>query len=407
MKEKALPEGWVETKLSDALEIVLGQSPESQFVNNEGKGLPFYQGKAEFGDLYPTPRNYCEKPKKIAKPNDILLSVRAPVGPTNLATENVAIGRGLAAIRAINDDYKYVLYYFRYLEPWLKMQGQGSTFEAITGKFVKDLTFIRPPLETQQKLAKKFTALLSQVAEIKQRLEKIPALLKTYRQSVLARAVNGELSAKWREENGVSLESWVYEKAQHICDKVQSGSTPKGNPFEQNGTIPFLKVYNIVNQELNFDYKPQFVTKEQHSQRSITLPNDVLMNIVGPPLGKVAIVTNQYSEWNINQAITLFRCNPRNLHYKFFYFVLREGRFIREIEHDLKGIVGQINISLSQCRDMIVPVPTLEEQIHITQAVEKHLNFANQLEAQVNAALERVNLMTQAILAKGFRGELL
>ena len=207
MKEKALPEGWVETKLSDALEIVLGQSPESQFVNNEGKGLPFYQGKAEFGDLYPTPRNYCEKPKKIAKPNDILLSVRAPVGPTNLATENVAIGRGLAAIRAINDDYKYVLYYFRYLEPWLKMQGQGSTFEAITGKFVKDLTFIRPPLETQQKLAKKFTALLSQVAEIKQRLEKIPALLKTYRQSVLARAVNGELSAKWREENGVSLES--------------------------------------------------------------------------------------------------------------------------------------------------------------------------------------------------------
>ncbi|MCT8776053.1 restriction endonuclease subunit S, partial [Glaesserella parasuis] len=78
-----------------------------------------------------------------------------------------------------------------------------------------------------------------------------------------------------------------------------------------------------------------------------------------------------------------------------------------EIEHDLKGIVGQINISLSQCRDMIVPVPTLEEQNYITQAVEKHLNFANQLEAQVNAALERVNLMTQAILAKGFRGELI
>lgn len=274
-------------------------------------------------------------------------------------------------------------------------------------RYLKECDFIYPSFSQQQKLAKKFTVLLSQVAEIKQRLEKIPALLKTYRQSVLARAVNGELSAKWREENGVSLESWVYEKAQHICDKVQSGSTPKGNPFEQNGTIPFLKVYNIVNQELNFDYKPQFVTKEQHSQRSITLPNDVLMNIVGPPLGKVTIVTNQYSEWNINQAITLFRCNPRNLHYKFFYFVLREGRFIREIEHDLKGIVGQINISLSQCRDMIVPVPTLEEQNYITQAVEKHLNFANQLEAQVNAALERVNLMTQAILAKGFRGELL
>ncbi|MDO9764237.1 restriction endonuclease subunit S [Glaesserella parasuis] len=397
MKDKALPEGWnkinitkVFTQISttgkniatkDCLSVgkypVIDQGAEyiSGYFNDETKVIPVENKVIVFGDHT---RNFK------------LIDFDFIVGADGVKIFQPA--------KDIDPDF----FYYQCLSLNLPNKGYHRHF-----RYLKECDFIYPSFSQQQKLAKKFTALLSQVAEIKQRLEKIPVLLKTYRQSVLARAVNGELSAKWREENGVSLESWVYEKAQHICDKVQSGSTPKGNPFEQNGTIPFLKVYNIVNQELNFDYKPQFVTKEQHSQRSITLPNDVLMNIVGPPLGKVAIVTNQYSEWNINQAITLFRCNPRNLHYKFFYFVLREGRFIREIEHDLKGIVGQINISLSQCRDMIVPVPTLEEQIHITQAVEKHLNFANQLEAQVNAALERVNLMTQAILAKGFRGELL
>lgn len=415
MKEKALPEGWVKSKLGDYLYLKNGYAfKKTKYSDKSENSYPIIRISDIDGSLA-SDKNSIHTLEKAdgfeLQKGDLLIAMsgattgKMGVYQGNLpAYQNQRVGN--LKLRGEGDE-QFRNYLMLHLQKEIEILAYGNAQPNISGKMIEDLDVYLPPLPQQQKLAKKFTALLSQVAEIKQRLEKIPALLKTYRQSVLARAVNGELSAKWREENGVSLESWVYEKAQYICDKVQSGSTPKGNPFEQNGTIPFLKVYNIVNQELNFDYKPQFVTKEQHSQRSITLPNDVLMNIVGPPLGKVAIVTNQYSEWNINQAITLFRCNPRNLHYKFFYFVLREGRFIREIEHDLKGIVGQINISLSQCRDMIVPVPTLEEQNYITQAVEKHLNFANQLEAQVNAALERVNLMIQAILAKGFRGELI
>ena len=402
MKEKALPEGWVETKLSDALEIVLGQSPESQFVNNEGKGLPFYQGKAEFGDLYPTPRNYCEKPKKIAKPNDILLSVRAPVGPTNLATENVAIGRGLAAIRAINDDYKYVLYYFRYLEPWLKMQGQGSTFEAITGKFVKDLTFIRPPLETQQKLAKKFTALLSQVAEIKQRLEKIPALLKTYR----ARAVNGELSAKWREENGVSLESWAISTLKNLTTKIGSGSTPKGAEYLPEG-VPFIRSLNIYTHFIKFD-DLAFINDEQAQKlKNVVIEQgDLLLNITGASIGRVNIAPKEFIGGRVNQHVAIIRSKLDKIRPHFLHIFFASPKIQKWINDENYGSTRQA-LTKGMLEELKIAVPSLEEQNYITQAVEKHLNFANQLEAQVNAALERVNLMTQAILAKGFRGELL
>ena len=86
-------------KLKDCCTIIAGQSPESKYYNTEGIGIPFFQGKADFGEVYPTIRVYCSQPTKIAEKDDILLSVRAPVGPTNLSPGRVCIGRGLTAIR--------------------------------------------------------------------------------------------------------------------------------------------------------------------------------------------------------------------------------------------------------------------------------------------------------------------
>jgi len=110
----ALPDGWVWTTLEATCEIVMGQSPPSTTYNAEGTGLPFYQGKAEFGDLSPTPIKWCSKPQKIAEPGDVLISVRAPVGPTNLCREKSCIGRGLAAIRPeATMPSLYFLYFLR------------------------------------------------------------------------------------------------------------------------------------------------------------------------------------------------------------------------------------------------------------------------------------------------------
>lgn len=80
--------------LKDVAIIIAGQSPDSKYYNTKGEGLPFFQGKADFGVLYPKIRTYCSQPTKIAEKDDILLSVRAPVGPTNLSPGKVCIGRG-------------------------------------------------------------------------------------------------------------------------------------------------------------------------------------------------------------------------------------------------------------------------------------------------------------------------
>lgn len=404
MKEDVLPEGWELKKLGSVVQYEKGKKPSN--LNDEKNDIftiPYIDIQGfEKGII----KSWTDgKNARLCQNSDLLMvwdGARAGLVGSGSAG---ALGSTLMKISfpKVNHTYGFYFLYSKFSD--INSNTKGTGIPHVDPSVLWNFEFPIPPLPEQQYLSKKLTALLDEVAQTKQRLEVIPALLKQFRQSVLADAVSGRLTEAWRNTKGIK-KNWKYEKAQNICDKVQSGSTPRGNPFDKNGTIPFLKVYNIVNQAINFDYKPQFITIEDHSKRSTALPNDILMNIVGPPLGKIAILTEQYPEWNINQAITLFRVNKEILNYKYLYFLLCEGSFIREIEHNLKGSVGQVNISLSQCRDMIIPTPPLEEQTQIVQKVETYFALADEIEAQVNAALENVNLLTQSILAKAFSGEL-
>lgn len=270
-------------------------------------------------------------------------------------------------------------------------------------RYLKECDFIYPSFSQQQKLAKKFTALLYQVAEIKQRLEKIPALLKTYRQSVLARAVNGELSAKWREENGVSLESWECGYIKDFVEKPIYGTSAKS---QKEGKIPVLRMGNIQAGQIDWE-NLVYTSNDAEIQKYSLNKYDVLFNRTNSPelVGKTAIYLGEREAIFAGYLIRV-RCknmlNPKFLNYHL------NSPFAKNYCLEVKSDgVSQSNINAQKLLAYPLNLPSLEEQNYITQAVEKHLNFANQLEAQVNAALERVNLMTQAILAKGFRGELL
>ena len=141
-------------QLSEVADIVMGQSPPGTSYNERGEGLPFFQGKAEFGEDFPTPVKWCSAPSRIAESGDILMSVRAPVGPTNVASERCCIGRGLAAIRARTTTVEadYLLLFFKYLEPVLATKGQGSTFTAINKKELHSLPVPVPSLDEQRNM---------------------------------------------------------------------------------------------------------------------------------------------------------------------------------------------------------------------------------------------------------------
>ena len=203
-----VPKGWQRCILPDFTYIVMGQSPSSTTYNRSGDGLPFFQGKAEFGDLFPTINQYCSQPNKIAKQGATLLSVRAPVGPTNLAQHDCCIGRGLAALHPCGGiEPKFLLYLFRSIEPEMSNKGTGSTFKAITKGFVESLEFNLPPLPEQHRIVAKIEELFSELDKGIESLKTARAQLNVYRQAVLKHAFEGKLTAQWREENKDELET--------------------------------------------------------------------------------------------------------------------------------------------------------------------------------------------------------
>ena len=214
------------------------------------------------------------------------------------------------------------------------------------------------------------------------------------------------MTEEWRKER--RLDEWHIELAKDCCEKVQSGGTPKGGQFALSG-IPFLKVYNIVGNKIDFESEPQYVSEEiQNSQikKSITYPGDVIMNIVGPPLNKVAIIPDTYKEWNINQAITLFR--PKEyLNNQYLYYFFCEGASVNSVLDKTRGVVGQVNISLSQCREFAISIPPMEEQLEIVKRVQILFDILDDVERRYNTLCEKLDKLPQALLCKAFKGELI
>ncbi|MDI6602549.1 MAG: restriction endonuclease subunit S [Patescibacteria group bacterium] len=151
-----IPENWEVVRLGDdkIAKIIMGQSPPSATYNTQGKGIPFLQGKAEFGEVFPKPAKWCTSPLKIAKKGDILISVRAPVGDVNLTPFQCCIGRGLAAIRVkskLNRDFlfNYLVLYKNRLEE----EGTGSTFKAIRKDNLENFQIPLSPFHEQREIA--------------------------------------------------------------------------------------------------------------------------------------------------------------------------------------------------------------------------------------------------------------
>jgi len=194
-------------------------------------------------------------------------------------------------------------------------------------------------------------------------------------------------------------EGWKWVRMDDLCIGITSGSTPPNNIFSDKEGIPFLKVYNIRNQKIDFQYKPQFINEEYHlkSKRSCLNPGDVIMNIVGPPLGKVAIIPNHFPEYNCNQAIVFFRPVIKSLN-EYLYLYLLSGKFLDKIE--LIGTAGQDNISVTKSRSILIPLAPLSEQLRIIKKTGFLMDLCDRLEKQIDAATSKRTELLKALMAQ-------
>ena len=419
-------------KLQDCATIIAGQSPESKYYNSTGEGIPFFQGKADFGELYPKVRVYCSSPTKIAQYNDILLSVRAPVGPTNLSPGTVCIGRGLAAIRPDDSlDLKYLLYYFRYFETQLSAKGTGTTFKAINQKLIKNLEIPIPPLNEQSRIVARIEELFSELDKAVDTLKTTKEQLEVYRQAVLKAAFEGKYTKWWRknhnvsaneeycelrkenqvfkdtsgDENELSLnipDEWMKVRLGEIFD-VEVGATPSRQHAEYwNGSIPWVSSGEVRFTTINKTREMITDIGLKNASTNLQPIGTVLLAMIGEgkTRGQSAIL-NIPAAHNQNTAAILVSktlCQP-----KYIYYFL-------QLNYENTRRVGSGNnqkaLNKERVRAIRVPFAPIAEQSIIVKEIEKRLSICENIEQTVNTALAQADAMRQSILKQAFEGKL-
>ena len=188
---------------------------------------------------------------------------------------------------------------------------------------------------------------------------------------------------------------------------VASGSTPDKSAFVPDG-IPYIKMYNLKNQKIDFESHPQYIKEEVHNgklQRSRTEVGDLIMNIVGPPLGKLAIIPPSLPQSNFNQAAVLIRPYlHKGILVKYLFYYLSEMSEINSIS--TKGSAGQVNISLTQSQNMRIALPPIQEQQRIVSELDKYFAIVDDLEWNKGELVDIIKLTKTKILDLAIRGKL-
>lgn len=380
-------------KLEDCATIIAGQSPKSEYYNTDGNGLPFFQGKADFGELYPQIRVYCSNPIKIAEKDDILLSVRAPVGPTNLAPTRVCIGRGLSAIRPNKEiERKYLLLYFRYFEAQLSSKGTGTTFKAITQQTIRNLEIPVLPLKEQQRIVSRIEERFSELDKGVETLQTIKEQLAVYRQAVLKEALNGIKGQPYTVKD--------------VCKEIKVGIVIKPSQYytdEQVGIKAFrsANVREFHVEDKNWAYLS--IAGHQANARSIVHTGDILIVRSGYP-GTACVVPEQFNGCN---AIDILIAVPnRDLVLPEFLCAYTNSPLGKKFVNEKKRGVGQKHFNVSGYSKMLISVPSLDKQEEIVKKIASRLSVCDSIERTVNTALAQAEAMRQSILKKAFEGEL-
>lgn len=287
-------------------------------------------------------------------------------------------------------DVKYLFHFMSVYIETLRHQSVGGVIKYIKMGNLTEAQIPLPPIPEQKRIAD----ILDKAETLRAKRREAITLINSLTQSIYTSTF----------ESG---QKYTQVKLSQVCEFITKGTTPKATLIKEKafeGAIPFLKVHHITDDgSINFFKKPTYVGKEVHEgflARSKVFPNDILMNIVGPPLGKVGLVPANFPQWNVNQAIAIFRTKS-NLRPLFLLAAIRDTNRMRDIISQAAG-VRQLNISLEQCRNIEIPLPPIETQILFENRI---LALNNIFECSKNS-LAKIEMLFESIQENAFSGDL-
>lgn len=433
MSLRVSPAGWVDATIGDVIKPVAGIDP--------GTAPHALIDYIDIGSI-DSERGVVAAPKSIlgidapsrarqaVREGDVLFSTVRPylraIASVPRLRSPVA-STGFCVLRpAIGVDRRYLLHWVRsteFIDGVLPLQ-RGSSYPAVRDADVHAQPLPLPPTTEQQRIADRLDELLGEIDRAAVELAEAKRKVALYRQSLLKSAIEGKLTAEWRSDftqvdaatSAASPEGWAeipncwrWSTAEAECGFITKGTTPpKSLTSDGAKCVPFLRVTNLTHDGLLNFSDQVFVAEDVHRKflaRSIVKPGDVLMNIVGPPLGQVSMVPSTFPEWNVNQAIAIFRVRPGLLN-EFLAYVLLSPGAGRWLQARAKTTAGQTNLTLEVCRGLPVPVPPPAEQAKIVRILNQQLGSLTEQGQAIDRALAMASAQRQNILRAAFSGQL-
>jgi len=391
--DKVLEE-WEILRLGDESigELIMGQSPPSSTYNNKGIGLPFLQGNAEFGEIYPEPTLSCSQPIKIAEKNDILLSVRAPVGDVNITPYRSCIGRGLTAIRPKTKklDYLFLFYYLKFVTRKFQLLSMGSTFKAIRKEEIEKFKISLPPLSEQKKIAEILFTVDEAIQKVDEAIAKTERLKRGLMQQLLTNGIGHE-KFKFSKELGCEIpEEWEVVVLKDIVENMKRG--PFGGSIKKEIFVPRgYKVYeqkNVINND--FSMGNYYISEKKYNElKSFAIKEEDILLTGAGTIGKIAVVPKNFEPGIINQALIKITLDKRKILIHYFYNLLNYTSFRNKVLGSSHGATMKNISSVRDLKNIKIPLPSLSEQRSITKILNT-INKKLELERERKEKLERI-----------------
>ena len=339
-------------KIEDVAEVISGQSPESSNYNDKGEGLPFYQGRTDFGQIYlEAPTKWTTQITKEAYKNDILMSVRAPVGPVNIATEKICIGRGLAAIRPKeNIEQFYLFYMLRSLNGIIKGNG-GAVFDSISRDQIKEIEIPLPPLEIQQQI-------VAEIEGYQKIIDGAKQIINHYKPTI---TINPD---------------WEMVELGDVCE-ITSSKRIFQEEYVSEG-IPFYRSKEVIELSKDLDIKTElFISNKRYdeikSKFNIPKKGDILLTAVGT-IGVTYVIANDNPFYFKDGNLVWLK--EFKAHNSDFLKILLSQRIKEEFIHLADGAAYNA-LTIDKLKGLLVSKPTLKEQQTIVKAIEEELQLIN------------------------------
>ena len=342
-------EGWKVTTLGDIADVNMGQSPPGDTYNIEGIGMPFMQGSAEFGEHYPEPVKFCSAPVKIAEIGDLLLSVRAPVGDSNFANQRIAIGRGLATVRAktgANTNFLRLVIQ-RNTAGLLATSGTGM-FSSITGKNLREFGVNLPALDEQKRIVDVVTSVDSYIAALQQN-------------AVTARIARNAVLHELLSAGG---DDWTETTLGEISE-ISYGYTESASETEVGPK--FLRITDIQNGNVDWSVVPYCPIEKKQFEKQRLQNGDIVFARTGATTGKSFLILNPPPSVCASYLIRL-RPNETAVIPYFLNLNFQTDDYWMNIKSGMSGS-AQGGFNASKLSSLSVSLPPIEEQKRIVGIV--------------------------------------